>query len=122
MFEAQTINHRDATARIANQSGPLQFGSPLGYAFALHVQHVGDQLPRHHQFVTGQSVEAQQPEHQVSGEFTAQCIEGSIEFTAAGTSQQMRAGDLICLVGGVAHAQKAVEDSSVLVTILLHGA
>jgi quercetin dioxygenase-like cupin family protein len=62
------------------------------------------------------------PEHHVTGEITVQCIEGSIEFTAAGTSQLMRAGDLMCLAGGVAHALKAVEDSSVLVTILLHGA
>jgi len=62
------------------------------------------------------------PEHQVKGEITVQCIEGRIEFTAAGTSQKMCAGDLICLAGGVVHALKAVEDSSVIVTILLHGA
>jgi len=62
------------------------------------------------------------PEHQVTGEITVQCIEGSIEFTTAGTRQMMRAGDLVCLTGGVVHALKAVEDSSVLVTILLHSA
>ncbi|HEY8857445.1 MAG TPA: cupin domain-containing protein [Rugosibacter sp.] len=62
------------------------------------------------------------PTHQVTGEITVQCIEGSIEFSAVGTSQMMREGDLICLAGGEAHALKAVEDSSVLVTILLHGA
>ncbi|MET3108260.1 quercetin dioxygenase-like cupin family protein [Oxalobacteraceae bacterium GrIS 2.11] len=62
------------------------------------------------------------PTHQVTGEITVQCIEGSIEFSAAGTNQLMREGDLICLAGGEVHALKAVEDSSVLVTILLHGA
>jgi hypothetical protein len=31
-------------------------------------------------------------------------------------------GDLKCLLGGQEHALKAIEDSSVLVTILLHGA
>lgn len=31
-------------------------------------------------------------------------------------------GDLICLAGGESRALKAVEDSSTLVTILLHGA
>jgi quercetin dioxygenase-like cupin family protein len=62
------------------------------------------------------------PEHQVKGEITAQCIEGSIEFTAAGSSQLMRAGDLVCLAGGMLHALKAVEDSSVIVTILLQDA
>jgi quercetin dioxygenase-like cupin family protein len=34
----------------------------------------------------------------------------------------MRGGDLLCLAGGETHALKAVEDSSVVVTILLHGA
>ena len=62
------------------------------------------------------------PEHQVTGEITVQCIEGSIEFTTAGSRQLMRAGDLVCLAGGMVHALKAVEDSSVLVTILLHSA
>ncbi len=61
------------------------------------------------------------PAHQVAGETTVQCIEGCIELTAAGTSQVMRSGDLICLAGGAIHALRAVEDSSVLVTILLHG-
>ena len=47
---------------------------------------------------------------------------GSIELAAAGTMQLMRAGDLICLAGGERHALKAIEDSSVLITMLLHGA
>lgn len=62
------------------------------------------------------------PAHQVAGEISIQCLEGSIEVTAEGPSQLMRQGDLICLAGGTSHALKAVEDSSVLVTILLHGA
>lgn len=61
------------------------------------------------------------PAHRVAGEITVQCLEGSIEFTTD-TVQTMRAGGLICLAGGVLHALKAVEDASVLVTILLHGA
>lgn len=60
------------------------------------------------------------PTHQVKGEVTIQCIEGSIEFTAAGNSQLMQAGDLICLAGGTEHSLKAMEDSSIIVTILLH--
>src|SRR5450830_1066560 len=47
------------------------------------------------------------PEHQVTGEITVQCIEGSIEFATAGTRQLMRAEDLVCLAGGVVHALKA---------------
>ena len=62
------------------------------------------------------------PAHQVKGEITVQCIEGSIDFTVAGTAHLMRPGDLICVAGGEIHALRAVEDSSVLVTLLLHGA
>lgn len=62
------------------------------------------------------------PEHQVTGEITVQCIEGNIEFTAAESSRLMHPGDLLCLAGGTVHAMKALEDSSVVVTILLHGA
>jgi len=60
------------------------------------------------------------PAHQVTGEVSIQCLEGIIEVMAEGTSQRMRQGDLICMAGGQSHALKAVEDSSILVTILLH--
>jgi quercetin dioxygenase-like cupin family protein len=59
------------------------------------------------------------PAHHVSGEITVQCLEGRIEFTVGETTQLMRKGDLICLAGNVNHAVKALEDASVLVTILL---
>lgn len=62
------------------------------------------------------------PAHQVAGEVTVQCIEGSIDFTVAGTARLLRAGDLVCVAGGIVHALKALENSSVLVTLLLHGA
>ena len=60
------------------------------------------------------------PPHEVVGEMTVQCLEGQIELAAAGTTQLMRAGDLICLAGGQTHSLKAIEDSSVLITMLLH--
>ena len=62
------------------------------------------------------------PPHAVVGEMTVQCLEGRVELVAAGTTQSMRAGDLICLAGGETHSLKAIEDSSVLITMLLHGA
>ncbi len=62
------------------------------------------------------------PEHQVAGELTVQCLEGCIEFSIGTTHEVMRAGDLKCLAGGIPHALRAIEDSSVLVTLLLHGA
>lgn len=61
------------------------------------------------------------PPHKVAGEITVQCIEGSIEFTINGVGEVMHEGNLKCLAGGQMHALKAVEDSSVLITILLHG-
>ncbi|MCW2312266.1 uncharacterized protein (DUF2249 family) [Rhodoferax antarcticus] len=62
------------------------------------------------------------PEHQVVGELTVQCLEGSIEFSIGTTHEVMRAGDLKCLAGGVSHSLRAIEDSAVLVTLLLNGA
>lgn len=61
-------------------------------------------------------------EHRVSGEMTVQCLEGSVAFSINGASEVMRPGDLKCLVGGEPHALQAIEDCSVLVTLLLHGA
>ena len=62
------------------------------------------------------------PSHRVVGEITVQCLEGHVEFTFDETTRRMRDGDLVCLAGGVDYRFKAVDDSSVLVTILLHGA
>lgn len=62
------------------------------------------------------------PEHQVSGEITVQCLEGSVEFSIGTTRDVMRPGDLKCLAGGIPHSLRAMEDSAVLVTLLLHGA
>lgn len=60
------------------------------------------------------------PEHQVPGELTVQCLEGSVELSVKGIIRLMRPGELICVAGGEAHALKGVEDGSVLVTLLLH--
>jgi quercetin dioxygenase-like cupin family protein len=64
----------------------------------------------------------QMPEHHVVGEFTVQCLEGSVEFSIGTTRDIMRPGMLKCLAGGVPHSLVAIEDSSVLITLLLHGA
>ncbi|MEP7206482.1 MAG: cupin domain-containing protein [Casimicrobiaceae bacterium] len=62
------------------------------------------------------------PPHHVAGEITFQCLEGSVELAIAGTTRFMGEGDLICLAGGETYALKAIADSSVLITMLLHGA
>lgn len=59
------------------------------------------------------------PSHQVKGEITVQCLEGEIGFTAAGQTQRMKAGALLYLAGGVEHSLKAVQDSSLLLTLVL---
>lgn len=59
------------------------------------------------------------PMHQVAGEITVQCLEGVIDFETPEGVQQLQAGQLLFLRGGVPHGLLAVEDASVLVTIVL---
>jgi quercetin dioxygenase-like cupin family protein len=58
--------------------------------------------------------------HQVPGAITVQCLEGRVNFDAGGGNREMTVGQMLYLDGSTAHALHAVEDSSVLVTILLH--
>lgn len=62
------------------------------------------------------------PEHQVTGEITVQCLEGTVEFRAGAENILMRAGDFLHLEGSVPHALTAQDDASVLVTICLRAA
>lgn len=55
--------------------------------------------------------------HRVPGAITVQCLEGAIEFEAHGRATVMRAGHLIYLAPQAMHALKALEHSSVLVTL-----
>lgn len=59
------------------------------------------------------------PEHAVAGAVTIQCLEGSIELHAHQKVQALQAGELVYLAGGEPHALHALEDASVLLTILL---
>ena len=59
------------------------------------------------------------PPHRVSGEITVQCLDGRIDFSVDGASQELRAGQLLHLEAGVLHGLVGIEDSSVLVTIVL---
>jgi quercetin dioxygenase-like cupin family protein len=59
------------------------------------------------------------PEHKVHGEITVQCLEGRIAFTAADTTRELVAGQLLYLGHDESHSLHGIEDSSVLVTILL---
>ncbi len=59
------------------------------------------------------------PMHQVPGEITVQCLEGVIDFETPEGVQRLQAGQMLFLRGGVPHGLLALEDASVLVTIVL---
>ena len=60
------------------------------------------------------------PAHQVNGEITIQCLEGVVEVDAnTSTPAILKAGQLLFLQGGAPHALQALEDASVLVTIVV---
>jgi|SRR5450759_151865 len=62
------------------------------------------------------------PDHKASGAITIQCLEGAVELDVGGRTQILRAGSMVYLSDGEPHAVRAVEDSSLLVTILLRRA
>jgi len=59
------------------------------------------------------------PTHKAPGEITVQCLEGRVAFTTEGKTQELTAGQLLYLSAGEPHAVKGIEDSSLLVTLLL---
>ena len=59
------------------------------------------------------------PSHKVKGEITIHCLEGQIDLMAGGQTQRMKAGQLVWLEGSVDHALTAVQNASLLVTIVL---
>lgn len=59
------------------------------------------------------------PSHKAPGEITVQCLEGRVAFTAEGKTQELTGGQLLYLAAGEPHALKAIEGSSLLVTLLL---
>lgn len=59
------------------------------------------------------------PMHKVSGEITIQCIEGELDVQVDGNSTRLLAGQLMFLLGSVAHSVTAVTNASALVTLVL---
>lgn len=58
-------------------------------------------------------------EHQTQGEATVQCLEGAVEFHAGDSVQLLQPGDFVHLAPRSPHALKAVQHSSLLLTICL---
>jgi quercetin dioxygenase-like cupin family protein len=62
------------------------------------------------------------PEHSVPGEVTIQCLEGAVEIHTQDAIQLICPGQLIYLAAGEPHGLHAIENASVLRTIVLvHG-
>jgi quercetin dioxygenase-like cupin family protein len=59
------------------------------------------------------------PSHKAPGEITVQCLEGKVEFSVEDSPRELTAGALLYLEASVPHAVRAIDDSSVLVTLLL---
>lgn len=59
------------------------------------------------------------PEHRVAGEMTLQCVEGAVEVHAHGRTRVLHAGDMLYLEGGQPYALHAMEDASLLHTVVL---
>lgn len=57
-------------------------------------------------------------EHKAPGILIAECREGRVQFTALGKTQELKAGELLFLPAGVPHSLKAIEDASLLLTLL----
>jgi quercetin dioxygenase-like cupin family protein len=58
-------------------------------------------------------------EHKAKGEIIVHCLEGRVAFTAFGNSQTLEPGKLLYLPKGEPHSVRGLEDSSLLLTILL---
>lgn len=58
------------------------------------------------------------PEHKVTGPIIIQCIQGKIEFSAMGKTQELQGGQLLYLMPDEPYSFKAMEDAVVLLTIL----
>ncbi len=59
------------------------------------------------------------PSHTVPGPITVMCLAGSVAFTAHGVTHELKSGDFLYLETGEPHALRGIQDSAVLVTIVL---
>lgn len=59
------------------------------------------------------------PDHKAAGAITIQCLEGKVELEAHGELQLMHPGHLVYLADAEPHTVRALEDSSLLITVLL---
>lgn len=58
------------------------------------------------------------PAHEVAGDIILHCLEGRVSLGIPNANHELSAGDWIYLEGGARHRLKAIEDASLLLTIL----
>ncbi len=58
------------------------------------------------------------PEHRVAGELTLQCLEGTVEVQAPAGTRTLHAGQMLYLLGNTPYALFALENASMLMTML----
>ncbi|HWJ70653.1 MAG TPA: cupin domain-containing protein [Sphingobium sp.] len=58
------------------------------------------------------------PAHEVAGDIMLHCLEGRVALDLPDAGLELAAGDWVYLEGGARHRVKAVEDASLLLTIL----
>ena len=75
----------------------------------------GSRMIRVFQLPAGQG----KPARRVNGEVTVQCLQGRVAVTVLGATRELVAGQSLHLPGGEEHAMSGVEDSTLLVTVLL---
>ena len=59
------------------------------------------------------------PTHATRGEVTIQCLEGRVSFMTGGITNELTAGQMLYLRSEQSHSVLGIEDSSLLVTIIL---
>ncbi len=58
-------------------------------------------------------------EHTTPGDLVVQCLQGEVDFTAQGRTQTLRPDQLLYLPAKVPHSVKALDDSLLLLTIVI---
>ena len=62
------------------------------------------------------------PAHQVSGKFTLHCLEGRVAIDLPDRTLELAPRQRVYIDGGVPHGLRAIEDASLLLTIMLFAA
>jgi quercetin dioxygenase-like cupin family protein len=61
----------------------------------------------------------QVPLHPAQGEITVQCLEGRVAYMVRDQAREIAAGQLLYLAAGEPHSVRAIDDSSLLITVQL---